>query len=243
MRKKIGYLFVLSLAVLLFGCSKKPAQTADILDNVPSETTTGTTIEATTATTTETTKETTKETTTEATTETATETVTEKDANLPDTSDLNFSDLVDLHFSFSSGAGAWSTELDIMADGTFRGYYHDSEAGSTGPGYPNGTIYECYFSGTFASLKKVGDYEYSIKCESLTTEGTLGEEKMQDNIRTITSEPYGFVNADEFLLYLPGKHLSELPEYFLLWAHLDPESNDVLPFYGLYNDGGIFIAQ
>lgn len=43
-------------------------------------------------------------------------------------------------FSFSSGAGGWSTDFEIEQDGSFSGSYHDSEFGSTGDGYPGGTM-------------------------------------------------------------------------------------------------------
>jgi len=114
--------------------------------------------------------------------------------------------------------------------------------GDSSPEYPNGTVYECSFSGKFTSLEKTGEYEYSMKCELLTWEGTIGEEKIVDGVRVITSEPYGFDNADEFFLYLPGKETSGLPEEFLQWVSmpraLDFESIDVLEFYGLYNVRG-----
>ena len=45
-------------------------------------------------------------------------------------------------FYFLSGAGAWSTELVVSPDGSFTGYYHDTDMGDSGAGYPNGTRYE-----------------------------------------------------------------------------------------------------
>lgn len=160
-----------------------------------------------------------------------------------DKNDFEISDLDGVEFWFGSGAGAWSTTVSIQPDGTFRGYYHDSEAGSSDVDYPHGTRYECNFSGRFTSLTKINEYEYSIKCESLTIDGVVGEEEIKDSVKVITSEPYGFDNADEFLLYLPGKKLNELPEAYLMWLPIDPESineesTEVLEFHGLYNVGG-----
>ena len=43
----------------------------------------------------------------------------------------------------TSGAGAWSDDLTLCPDGQFFGAYHDSDAGDTGEGYPNGTHYFC----------------------------------------------------------------------------------------------------
>ena len=51
-------------------------------------------------------------------------------------------------FVFSSGAGAWSTQISIKADGTFTGHYEDADAGDAGDGYDS-TVYQCDFSGRF----------------------------------------------------------------------------------------------
>lgn len=47
-----------------------------------------------------------------------------------------FSELKNTVFTFSSGAGAWGTELHIRADGSFSGQYQDSNMGETGEGHP-----------------------------------------------------------------------------------------------------------
>ena len=151
----------------------------------------------------------------------------------PDIDDLEFADLDGLIFWFGSGAGAWRTIVKILPDGTFNGYFSDSDAGEIGPNY-HGTRYECYFNGRFTSLRKTGNYEYSMKCESLNTESV--EEKIIDGVRILPSDPYGFDNADEFSLYLPGKKTSELPAEFLIWSH-GFGSDVVLTSYGLYNVG------
>ena len=158
----------------------------------------------------------------------------------PDIDDLKFADLEGRVFCFASGAGAWSTEVLIYFDGSFSGYHRDTDMGDKGPDYPNGTFYSCSFSGRFSSLTKTGDYEYSMKCETLTQEGTPEEERIgEDGIRYITSSPYGFDDADMFSLYLPGKKTSELPEAFLSWAGMpratDFSDVDVIDFWGLYN--------
>lgn len=155
-----------------------------------------------------------------------------------DSDDLEFSDLSDLEFWFGSGAGAWFTTVTIQPDGTFAGYYLDCDMGSRGTDYPNGTSYECNFSGKFSELKKINEYEYSMKCESIITEGIIGQEKIIDGERIITAGPYGFDDADEFIIYLPGKPAVGLPEMFLGWVKVNPEETDTLTFYGLYNVEG-----
>jgi len=142
--------------------------------------------------------------------------------------DFGYADLKGVEFCFASGVGAWSTIVEIMPDGSFTGYYHDSNAGER---------YECYFSGQFSPLTKTGDYEYAMKCISLQAEGIVGEEKMVDGVNVITADPYGFDDADEFFLYLPGKKESELTEDFISWARWGI-NDGVLTGYGLYNVGG-----
>ena len=161
----------------------------------------------------------------------------------PDIDDLSFADLADLEFYFSSGVGAWWTLLHIEPDGSFSGYYNDADMGDIGVDYPNGTRYECTFSGKFAELKKASGHEYSLICEYLITEKEPGLEEIVDGVRIITSEPYGLNNANEFSLYLPGKRLNELPDMYLEWIginpdNIDPESEDVLEFVLLYNING-----
>jgi hypothetical protein len=157
-----------------------------------------------------------------------------------DRDDFTFSDVTDREFWFGSGVGAWCTIVHISPDGSFDGYFRDTDMGVTGDGYPNGTMYECVFKGKFSLPVKTGDYEYTFKCESLTQEGVVKEERIEDGVLIITSEPYGFDDADEFVIYLPGKKLSELPEAFLEWVQIfiNADSDDTLTFYGLYNVGG-----
>lgn len=160
-----------------------------------------------------------------------------------DIPDLKFADLSGMVFYFSSGVGGWSTSVEIFPDGTFRGNYGDSDMGDIGESYPEGTRYTCLFQGALSSLTKTGDFEYSMKCESITQEGTEGEEMITtDGFRYITSSPYGFNDADEIMLYLPGKQVRQLPNMFLSWVSmprcLSLQDNDKLPFYGLYNVEG-----
>ena len=162
----------------------------------------------------------------------------------PSEPEFSYADLSGMVFFFSSGAGGWWTEVIIQPDGTFTGEYSDWDMGDTGDGYPNGTNYLCFFSGRFSALEKISEFEYSMRCEELTQEGTPGEEKIvEGDARYITSVPYGFDDAEDFSLYLPGREISDLPESFLWWTHVyfddeDTEKTGTLDFYGLYNIRG-----
>ena len=142
-------------------------------------------------------------------------------------------------FCFSSGAGGWSTELEVEADGSFTGLHHDSDMGDTGENYPYGTVYTCNFHGKFSQPVKVDDDTYSVRLESMEQEETEGEEVIEDGVRCIGSYPYGLDDADEILIYLPGSLRQDLPEGFVNWSTaFAPWDGDRLTCYGLYNVAG-----
>lgn len=149
---------------------------------------------------------------------------------------LRFSELSKYQFEFSSGAGAWQTTLNINADGTFKGFFSDSDMGDTGEGYPNGIFYSSAFEGKFTTPKRVNDYTYSMSIEYIHLEKEAGSEEIIDGIRYIYCEPYGLDGAKEIYIYTPNAPIKELPEGFLSWlAFMDFNDVEYLPFYGLYN--------
>ena len=120
-------------------------------------------------------------------------------------------------FVFCSGAGAWSTELTLNRDGTFSGMHHDSDMGSTGERYPNGTVYTCRFEGRFEVVDQIDEYSYSLRLAELTMSETPGTEQIVEGVRYIAAEAYGVNSGTEFLLYLPGTPYELLTEDFLFW--------------------------
>ena len=143
-------------------------------------------------------------------------------------------------FVFSSGVGAWDPQVTIAPDGSFSGVYHDADMGGTGEGYPNGTEYICEFTGQFSQPTKVDDHTWSVQLESLSYDGTPETEEIRDGIRYVCSTPYGVEGGQEFLIYLPGAPVADLPEGFCNWVgtQLVDANNDratELPFFGLYN--------
>lgn len=95
---------------------------------------------------------------------------------------LSFEDLKYFSFSFSSGAGAWGTGMDIYADGSFSGGYHDSNMGETGEDHPYGTINISNFSGQFAQPVKVNEYTYSMRIRELSYDEEVGKEEIEDGV-------------------------------------------------------------
>jgi len=153
---------------------------------------------------------------------------------------FRFEDLSDRVFYFSSGAGAWFTELRIRSDGSFEGLYQDADMGVTGDGYPNGTLYYCEFSGTFDQLEKVDGFTYKMNLSTISFEHEPEIEEIVDGVRYIYSGAYG-LDGEEFYLYLPGSKLADLPQAFREWVgyyDLEAVQEEELSFYGLYNADG-----
>ncbi len=146
-----------------------------------------------------------------------------------------FKELAKWEFYFSSGAGAWGTELEIHEDGSFNGVYSDSDMGDTGEGYPGGKQYYCSFSGQFAEPERVDEYTYSTRILEIRYEDEVGKEEIIDDVLYIYTDVYGLEDAEDILIYLPGKPLDELSEEFLSWMFLYDYDGDGLPFYALNN--------
>ncbi|MCR4999395.1 MAG: hypothetical protein K6A05_06090 [Lachnospiraceae bacterium] len=134
-----------------------------------------------------------------------------------DTAGLTFEELGKLGFSFSSGAGGWSTDLFIHPDGSFEGTYHDSDMGDTGDDYPNGTMYLCSFVGSFAPLEKVDDTTYKTHVQEMKYEKNVGEEEIIDDMKYIYSDAYGMEGDGDFYFYLPGTTVSKLGDDVISW--------------------------
>ena len=141
-------------------------------------------------------------------------------------------------FSFLSGVGGWSTEVVMSEDGSFTGHFHDSDMGDIGDGYPEGTRYECFFSGAFVVTQAIDQYTYELRLVALDIEEDTGVERIVDGVRVISADAYGMEGGDVFMLYCPGKKTSDLSEDFLEWMCMPnawEKAPETLPFYGLYN--------
>ena len=131
-----------------------------------------------------------------------------------------FEELAGLDWSFSSGVGGWSTELNILSDGSFIGNFHDSEMGETGEDYPEGTIYVCSFSGRMSLIEQAEENVWKIRIDELKLDEEPGGELVDDGARFVYTEPYGVSEGDEMLLYAPGTPMDVFSEDMLFWAHV-----------------------
>ncbi len=150
-----------------------------------------------------------------------------------------------VEFSFLSGAGAWRTIITLNRDGTFTGWYLDSEMGETGEGYPKGSAYTCDFSEKFENIEKLNEYSYKMTLTDVETNKAVGEEWIEDEIRYVASAPHGLINSDneqeytEFIFFLPDTPIDQVPEEFLSWwpyrYSQETASKTTLSCYGILN--------
>lgn len=158
---------------------------------------------------------------------------------------------MEMRFSYINEAGDWRTILTLNPDGSFTGYHSDLAMGEYEEDYPDGTLYFCDFYGKFGEIKQISDASFSLTLEELVTD-PVGEERIEDRWRYVSSEPWGFVGADgaalkpgaSFLFYTPeatgqepGTELYGAKKFLEWW----PErrkfvgESDKLGRYGLYN--------
>lgn len=108
------------------------------------------------------------------------------------------------YFEFCSGAGGWSTRLNLYEDGSFDGCFSDWNMGELTKDYLKGTCRMCAFSGEFSTPRKVTDYIYSVSVKRLNYPKDVDTEWIEDGARYIQATPYGLNKTSEYYIYLPG---------------------------------------
>ncbi len=149
-----------------------------------------------------------------------------------------------MEFLFSSGSGAWGTRLTLNTDGSFDGFFSDSNMGETGKDYPNGTVYLCSFTGRFSLSEKLDIHSYPLTLEEVTPNRPAGEDWINNGILHVSSGPYGLYNDNidgtmsrSFVLYTPDTPISGLDEELLSWwpGRYEQTPPETLNCYALYN--------
>lgn len=166
-----------------------------------------------------------------------------EEVSLTESAEFTFADLSKYQFEFCSGAGGWSEEFTIEKDGYFTGKYHDSDMGSTGEGYDNGTFYCCTYSGHFTDLVKIDDYTYEMKLADIVYDDEVGTEEIIDGVLYVYTGSYCLGSSDTFTVYLPGASLDELPEEVKSWifyANEDKEELTMVVIADISNGYGIY---
>lgn len=143
--------------------------------------------------------------------------------------------LPQLNMTFSSGAGAWGTNITINGTGFFSGSFSDSDMGDA-------TVYICDFDGKF-NVVDIGRHGVSLKLADINTKHTTGNVWYENGVRYVASDPYGLEDCVQFILYIPGTPATQLPEDMKYWLHGAADSG-TLNCYALYNPatGDTFIS-
>lgn len=131
-------------------------------------------------------------------------------------------------WAFSSGAGAWATDLVIEPDGTFYGSYTDMDMGDSGVNYANGTMYSCQFNGKFSDPVQIDALRYVMSVEQLTWEKTVGTTWFEDEVRHISTQPAGLDSGDVLTLYQSGAAVSLMTDEEIGWVSSNLDNGFVI---------------
>lgn len=135
--------------------------------------------------------------------------------------EFSFEDVAGKSFMFTSGAGAWFTEVKINADGTFIGEYSDSDMGDTGDDHPKGKHYYCNFDGKFDPPKMIDNYTFEFYIDTMDCHAPADKETVVDGTLEVFSAPYGMQDANKMRIYLPGTPVYMLSDEVKSWLFLD----------------------
>lgn len=140
---------------------------------------------------------------------------------------------------------SWSTIIDLDVEAkSFQGEYKSATGNIDGNGYD---VLECDFSGNIDGFTRVNKYSFSTHVTKMETEKfETRNEKYMDMPATVSyAEPYGFVKADELILYLPNAPVAEIPKEVTEWLEGNAEVSETLDNYVLYNkaEGTAFLIS
>ena len=158
---------------------------------------------------------------------------------VPENGEKLFARFEGMEWTFSSGAGGWSTDLRIQPDGTFSGTFHDSEMGETADEYPDGTVYYCEFSGKFSAADQGNGNTWILHVDELKQKDETDQETIEDGIRFVATSSYGIELGDDLTLYQPGTPLEELTESMRFWAHAfgtEAQNTNALQKWFMYSE-------
>ncbi len=150
-------------------------------------------------------------------------------------SEFSFADIDGVDFIYASGVGAWGTTLTIYTDGTFSGEYSNWSIGAADETHPRGEYEYCEFTGNFSEPTKIDDYTYSATVEYINQTYETGISEIKDEVLYNYTDPVGIGVGDEFMFYLPGTPIEELPDSYVSWKYSTSNPPASLPSNGLYN--------
>lgn len=144
-------------------------------------------------------------------------------------------------YLFSSGAGGWSTQIELKGDGTFTGEFHARERTPGATEYDS-IDYAAYFSGKCTTPQKVNDYTYTFTITDIVYEHELlSSEIVSENgskVKRVYSKAQGFEDGvNTVYAYTPDAPVDQLPSSFVSGINnmrWDERDEPTLLYYCLY---------
>ena len=124
----------------------------------------------------------------------------------------------EIRLIYTSGAGAWGDYICIQPDGSFVRNYGDSDMGDRDEEqYPNGTVYVDNATGKFGDFLKLDEYTYLLTVKEDIHEFEYEEKWIEDGFLYISTSPIINEVENRYILTLPGKPISEIPNDVMEW--------------------------
>ena len=115
-------------------------------------------------------------------------------------------------FAFDGGS-RWESYFWLLDNGKFEGFSYSVSAGTPNTNYSRWEINTSQFRGKFADIKKINEYEYQMTISDFYSPVY---QSVVNGVKITKYHPFGFIKngmlIEKFVLYLPGKKVSELPK-------------------------------
>ena len=122
-------------------------------------------------------------------------------------------------YLFSSGAGGWSTVMDLNADGTVKGVFTAQERSMTSQDYKFIQYYSD-FSGKCSGIRKVDDYTYTFTVSDIKYSNDPGTEEIMtlngEKTKRVYTIPRGIEDGTNTVYaYTSDAPVDKLPDSFV----------------------------
>lgn len=115
-------------------------------------------------------------------------------------------------FAFDGGS-RWESYFWLLDNGKFEGFSYSVSAGTPNTNYSRWEINTSQFRGKFADIKKINEYEYQMTISDFYSPVY---QSVVNGVKITKYHPFEFIKngmlIEKFVLYLPGKKVSELPK-------------------------------
>ena len=121
---------------------------------------------------------------------------------------------------YLSALTSWETTVYFdPEDNSFEGTYESAILNLDGDGYD---MLQCAFNGQIDGFTRINEYSFHTHVTSLETEkfDKKTDRYMDLPAEVSYSDPYGFTDPDELILFLPNTPVTEIPEEAIEWIEM-----------------------